>query len=381
MKYAVCLYKFFPFGGLARDFVRIMQALLTEEDSVDVFVMEWHGEVPADFNVHVIPASGPSNHAKLKSFLAQVSRQLSENQYDLVMGFNKMPGLDLYYAADPCYLDRLKSNPLYFLLRYTGRVKFYSACEEAVFGRHSRTVSLMISDIQRGLFEKHYATPSGRLIDLPPGIDPDRKRPANAEAVRSELRQQLGIDEKEWLLLMVGTGFKTKGVDRAIVALGHLPDKIRTRTRLCVIGEGETSSLQTLAAKSGLDHQVMFMGGRSDVPRFLLAADLLVHPARKENTGTVILEAIVAGLPVLVSDVCGYAKHVIHSDAGQVLTDAGDTGRFAQQLTEMLDIAHLQQWSRNALDYAADEDLYSMPQKAAAIIRDMASNKQEGKAT
>lgn len=381
MKFAVCLYKFFPFGGLARDFVRIMQATLTEGDSVDVFVMERHGEVPSNFRVHVIPVSGRSNHAKLKSFQDHLNRHLSEHHYDLVIGFNKMPGLDLYYAADPCYLDRLKSNPLYFLLKHTGRVKFYSACEAAVFGRHSRTVSLMISDVQRKLFEKHYATQNERLIDLPPGIDPNRKRPADAEVVRAEIRQQLGIDENQWLLLMIGTGFKTKGVDRAISAMAQLPDRLRTQTKLCILGEGGTSSLQKLAIKAGLERQVMFMGGRSDVPGFLLAADLLVHPARKENTGTVILEAIVAGLPVLVSDVCGYAKHVIKSDAGCVMTDAGDAGRFAEQLSKMLDRPCLQQWSNNALSYAANEDLYSMPQKAATIIRQLAANKQEGKAT
>lgn len=51
----------------------------------------------------------------------------------------------------------------------------------------------------------------------------------------------------------------------------------------------------------GLSEQVL--KGRSDIPRFLLGADLLIHPAYNENTGTVLLEALVAGLPVLVSAV------------------------------------------------------------------------------
>ena len=64
---------------------------------------------------------------------------------------------------------------------------------------------------------------------------------------------------------------------------------------------------------------MQFLGGRSDVPRFLLGADLLIHPAYHENTGTALLEALVAGLPVLVTDVCGYAHYIAEADAGRVL--------------------------------------------------------------
>lgn len=375
MRFAVCLYKYFPFGGLARDFMRIMHATLKEGDSVDVFVIEWQGDVPDNFNVHIIEPAGTSNHGKLSSFHAQVSSELKKVPYDLVIGFNKMPGIDLYYAADPCYLDRLKSHPFYFLLKYTPRVQFYSACEQAVFGQQSKTVSLMISDVQQALFEQHYATEKQRLISLSPGIDPNRKRPENAAVIREQLRKELNVGDEQWLLLMVGTGFKTKGVDRAIATLAQLPEAIKGKTKLMIIGEGNTSVLTKQAKKLAVAEQVSFLGGRSDVPKFLLAADLLIHPARKENTGTVILEALVAGLPVLVSSVCGYSKHVVKSKAGNVLSDAGDAALSAIELAGMLKKQDLLQWSENALDYAAKEDLYSMPQQAATVIRTMAAQK------
>ena len=124
MKLAVCLYKYFPFGGLARDFMRIMQQCLKAGDQVDVFVMEWQGDHPTNMRVHIIPVNGVSNHARLKSFIDKVRFELDYGSYDLVLGFNKMPGLDLYYAADPCYLARVRSHPLYSILKYTGRVAF-----------------------------------------------------------------------------------------------------------------------------------------------------------------------------------------------------------------------------------------------------------------
>lgn len=379
MKLAVCLYKFFPFGGLARDFLRIMQACLKQGDQVDVYVMEWQGELPDNMQVHVVPVSGFSNHVRLQTFLDRVRPELEEGNYDLIVGFNKMPGLDLYYAADPCYIARVRSHPFYGLLKHTGRVAFYADCEEAVFGQDSNTVSLMISDVQQALFEQYYATPEHRLIALPPGIDPNRKRPVNADQLRWQKRQELSVNPDEWMLLMVGTGFKTKGVDRSITALAALPDSYRDKVSLVIIGDGEHQALQKQANKLGIGSRVRFLGGRSDVPVFLLAADLLLHPARKENTGTVILEAMVAGLPVLVSEACGYAKHVIKANAGEILKQPDDAAQTAAQLVQMLNPEALKYWSQQALYYAETEDLYSMPEKAARIIRTMAAAKNEEK--
>jgi UDP-glucose:(heptosyl)LPS alpha-1,3-glucosyltransferase len=353
-----------------------MQACLKEGDHVDVYVIEWQGERPENMQVHVIPVSGVSNHARLHSFHQQVLPALSTGDYDLVFGFNKMPGLDLYYAADPCYIDRAKSHPLYPLLKFTGRVNFYAQCEEAVFGVDTDTVSLMISDVQQALFKRHYDTPDERLVALPPGIDPDRRRPSNAEQIRQKKRQEFGIAGDDWLLLMVGTGFKTKGVDRSIAAVGSIAKAGCHKVKLFVIGDGDTTALMKQAQKAGIEHQVQFLGGRPDVPEFLLAADLLIHPARKENTGTVILEAIVAGLPVLVSDACGYAKHVLHAQAGELIDNADDPQRTAQQITTMLDEDKLNNWSQNALQYAASEDLYSMPDHVAQLVREMALKKR-----
>ena len=53
----------------------------------------------------------------------------------------------------------------------------------------------------------------------------------------------------------------------------------------------------------------------------MAAADLLVHPARYDTAGTVILEGIVNGLPVITTAACGYARHVEAANAGSVLKE------------------------------------------------------------
>ncbi len=76
---------------------------------------------------------------------------------------------------------------------------------------------------------------------------------------------------------------------------------MKKRTRLIAIGQDDPKPFLLQVKALGLSEQVQILKGRSDIPRFLLGADLLVHPAYNENTGTVLLEALVSGLPVLVS--------------------------------------------------------------------------------
>ncbi|MNE89928.1 Lipopolysaccharide core biosynthesis protein RfaG [compost metagenome] len=82
-----------------------------------------------------------------------------------------------------------------------------------------------------------------------------------------------------------------------------------------------------------------------------------------------LLEALVAGLPVLVTDVCGYAHYIREADAGRVLPSPFEQERLNHALADMLaDDRRRAFWGRNGLAYADCADLYSMPQKAADVI-------------
>ncbi|MEO1963642.1 MAG: glycosyltransferase family 4 protein [Cycloclasticus sp.] len=369
MHLAFALYKYFPYGGLARDFMRIANICIEKGHSVDVYVMEWQGELVTGCNVHILSPNGWSNHARVASFHRRFAERLEHEQYDVVIGFNKIPGVGVYYAADPCYVDRFTDAS--FLEKLNPRYRFYAAAEEAVFGMDSETVCLMISDVQTELFKEHYHTPMERLVALPPGIDLNRRKSVDAQQRRKTFRKKLQLAENEILVLMVGSAFKTKGVDRAIKAIAILPEMLRLKTHLMVVGEGDAGSYEHLTNQMGVADHVHFMGGRSDVPDFLLAADLLVHPARKENTGTVILESMVAGLPMLVTGVCGYAKHVRKSMAGEVLPLPFSQVALNRVLEKML-MCDKDKWINHALEYADNEDLYSMPEKAVEAIEKVA---------
>ncbi|BAQ72200.1 MULTISPECIES: glycosyltransferase family 4 protein [Pseudomonas] len=368
MQLAFVLYKYFPFGGLQRDFMRIALECQRRGHQIRVYTLIWEGDVPPGFEVLVAPVKALFNHRRNEKLSAWMEADLAKRPVDRLIGFNKMPGLDVYYAADGCFEDKAQ-NLRHSLYRRWGRYRHFAEYERAVFARDAKTEILMISEVQQPLFIKHYDTPLERFHLLPPGIAQDRRAPANAAEIRAEFRREFALRDDELLLVQIGSGFKTKGVDRSLKALAALPSALKKRTRLFVIGQDDPKVFQVQSAALGLSDQVQFMKGRSDIPRFLLGADVLIHPAYNENTGTVLLEALVAGLPVLVSAVCGYAHYIAEAESGLVLDEPFEQSQLNQYLNTMLtDDAARATWSRNGLAFAETADLYSMPQHAADVI-------------
>ena len=368
MQLAFVLYKYFPFGGLQRDFMRIALECQRRGHAIRVYTMIWEGDIPDGFEVLIAPVKALFNHRRNEKLSAWMAEDLAKRPVDRVIGFNKMPGLDVYYAADGCFEDKAQTlrGGLY---RRWGRYRHFAEYERAVFAKDARTEILMISEVQQPLFVKHYATPAGRFHLLPPGIAADRRAPANAAEIRAEFRREFKLGEDDLLLVQIGSGFKTKGLDRSLKAVASLPRELRKRTRLIVIGQDDPKPFLLQMKALGISDQVDLLKGRSDIPRFLLGADLLIHPAYNENTGTVLLEALVAGLPVLVTDVCGYAHYIAEADSGRVLSSPFEQDDLNRTLAEMLaDPAARARWSANGLAFADTADLYSMPQHAADVI-------------
>lgn len=364
---AFALFKYFPFGGLQRDFLRIAQECQKQGHSIRVYTTGWQGEQPSDFDIRQFKVKGSSNHARMADFQEKIQADWKKDTGDLLIGFNKMAGLDVYYAADTCYKDKALSSRGWWY-RLTSRYKHYCAFEEAVFSSQSSTISLLISQLQKPVFQQHYGTQDERIHLLPPGISRDRSRPDNANDIRQTFRSEFNLSDQDKLVLMIGSGFKTKGLDRAIKAIASLPEKLREKTRFFIIGQDKRKSFEALARQLNVSDNIRFFAGRDDIPRFLLGADLLIHPAYNENTGTVLLEALVSGLPVLTTDVCGYAHYITDADAGKVVSSPFSQKTLNQFTAEMLQSDLSKQWQSNAIAFSKKADLYSMPERAAEII-------------
>ena len=148
LKLAFCLYKYFPYGGLQRDFLKIALSCQQQGHQIRVYTLGWQGDVPVGVKVMIVPVSAITNHSLYERFSDWVQENLSLDPVDVVVGINKMPGLDVYYAADSCYEEKANSQRSW-IYRLLPRYRHFSRYEKAVFGRASKTQILMISKVQK----------------------------------------------------------------------------------------------------------------------------------------------------------------------------------------------------------------------------------------
>lgn len=380
MKLAFVVSLWFPFGGMQRSLLRIAEACVARGHQVDIYTGEWQGERPSNIGVFEMDTRAGTNHRSNDLLAERFAAAIAGKGYDCRVGFTKVPGLDVYYAADPCYEARVMETKS-ALYRLLPRYRAFRRQEEAVFAPGRGTELMLIAHQEKDKFIHHYGTEPERFHLLPPGINRERLvAPSDSEAESAALRDELGVSAEERMILAVGSRFHTKGFDRIIRAFASLAPEVRDSSRLVIVGHGKEKPLQRLAARLGIGDRVLFTGTREDVPRFYRAADYLVHVPRSENTGTVLIEAMLCALPVLVSGNCGFAHHVSDADAGMVLSEPFDQTALNLALEAFLDAPRYDAWSQNGPAYCERTDLYSLIERAADVIVARAERNARGHA-
>ena len=157
-----------------------------------------------------------------------------------------MPGLDVYFAADPCFLEKAENQrgPFY---KFTSRYRHFAEYERAVFGENQTTEIMTLTAQQRQDFEEYYPDSIRRMHDLPPGIDLDRRIDDQRETKRQAFREKFSITEDEIVLLQIGSGFKVKGIDRSLKAVASLPSELRERVIFILVGKDKPAKVLKLA--------------------------------------------------------------------------------------------------------------------------------------
>lgn len=373
MKLCFLIYNYFPYGGQQRDFLQIATECAKQGHEILVYTMAWQGPKPGNFDIQLVPVKSKNRLKLYRLYTDWVGEAIKHESPDLVIGFNKMPFLDVYFAADSCFAEKAE-NQRGAYYKYTPRYKHFLNYEYEVFSDESKTKVLVLSKNQRQAYLDYYPGSEERLFNIPPGISKDRQVDFIDQSSRASLREELGIGESEQLLLQVGSGFKIKGVDRALLALASLPGEQRAKTHYVLVGQGKPNRFLRLARKLKVADRVQVLPGRDDIPRFFAGADLLLHPAYQESAGYVLLEATIAGLPVLTTASCGYACHIEQAGSGEVCEQPFRQEDLNNRLYAMLNQLPTAGWSANGLAYGKNPELYSLPTVACQLFEQWAQD-------
>jgi len=361
-KIAILLYRYFPYGGLQKDFLEIAKEFQSREIQFKVFTRRWEGPIPEGFIVKEIGEKGLTNFAKNKNFVKASYKELEEYRPDFVFGFNKMPDLDLYFAADTCFKkEALNKNSL---MKFTRRFKQSIEYEAKVFNRSSSTEVFLLNNKQADDFKASYRLNSDLMIIVPPGIDLNWN-----DHSPIEVRDIFNIPLEDKVALFVGSDFSRKGLDRAISTI-HCLNTNNIPFSLLVIGKDDFGPYSELAYKLALNEKVKFLGPRDDIASIMKSADLLLHPAREEAAGNVIIESLVSHLPVVTCKDVGFAEEVKKHKAGFVLEEEFDQDKFDNLVLEICENKGLEKYKQDMLGLEKQEYFFSRFKFIADIVEE-----------
>src|SRR4030095_8802133 len=98
--------------------------------------------------------------------------------------------------------------------------------------------------------------PPDRLSLVYNGVDLDRFHPDHRARLRRPTREALGLADRDWLILFVGSGFERKGLGPLIEGLARLGDR---RAVLVVAGKGDAAEYQLRADPLGLGDRIHWL--------------------------------------------------------------------------------------------------------------------------
>jgi len=248
--------------------------------------------------------------------------------------FFKCLGLVMTHKFDAIHAGRVLPEGLvgWLVARLSGkRIVIYAHGEEITTWRQSGKFKVMVfayrhadtvianSDFTRDELIK-IGVSEKKIVIISPGVDIERFRPGLEIA---DLKESIGMEESQKLILSVGRLSRRKGFDQLIKALSELQSE-GLDLHYAAIGIGEDEAyLTNLAAELGVADRLHLLGHvpMNDLPRWYNACDVFAMPNREingdtEGFGMVFLEAAACGKPVIAGQAGGTGAAVIDGETG-----------------------------------------------------------------
>jgi UDP-glucose:(heptosyl)LPS alpha-1,3-glucosyltransferase len=335
-KVAVVVPKYGTIGG-GEKFARELTERLARDGrfEIHVFANRWLPG-PGSVAFHRVPRFGFPRFLRQVAFAWLVERRIREGRFDLVHAHDRI------FRADVFTMHSIPHETWVRTVRGRRPTLFDRATswvERRLMEKGGCTRFLPVSTIAGEGYQAMYRIPPGRLQVLHPGVELARFSRLDRETCRDTIRGEYGIGPSEIVALFVGMNFEVKGLDailegvaRAKVLRPDLP------VRLLVVGKGNAVKYRALASSLGIADAVIFAGPQAKgVESFYLASDFLVMLSLFDTFGMVVLEAMAAGLPVILSANVG-AKDIVEEGVnGFVLPDGRDADAAAAKIVLLLD--------------------------------------------
>lgn len=305
------------FSGAARMIIEHARRHSRGDWEVHVFAekIDRKALIDAGAIAHQVPAWPWGSWMKRRAFAA--AAEAMTKKFDLVHGHGDLLDQDVLSLHNCVHAahERLHGVPL----PASDAVGRMHALQ--LEGRRFRALvansKLMKDDVTR-----RFGVPAESVSVIYPGYDACRFNTGGREDFSAPMRAELGVKPDELLYGLITSGdFEKRGLKPFLRAFSAVARK-HPRARALVVGkEARPGPYRALARELGIMDRVIFRDPIPEVWRFYHALDVYVHPAKWEEFGMSVLEALACGLPVITGASVGAAELLKGEQCEYVLAD------------------------------------------------------------
>lgn len=196
---------------------------------------------------------------------------------------------------------------------------------------------------------------SDRVVTVYNGVDAAIFRPLEsckesdvsseetAAAAVDRLRIEFGFSPDDCVLLYVGQIGMRKGISDLAAIFLRAAQEV-PGLKLLIVGERHSTKAEAIQyeqdireqfAKSTFGESVKWLGRREDVADLMRLANILIHPARQEPLGRVLLEASASALPIVTTNVGGSPEILNGTLTAENLFPVGENEQIVQRIVQL----------------------------------------------
>ncbi len=322
-------------GGAERALARLAEFLAQRDYEVHAFGVGSSGDAPGSF--HPVKVGGFRRSERERRLGHALVGAAEGAACDVTIGVRHLPRVDLYWPHGGAHRRSFEARR-----ESRGRTPGIARGRHRVFldferqlceGGGARRI-VCVSDLVRRELAELYPACASRLHVVPNGVDLRLGR--DHEERRWSWRKRHRIGEQEVLLVFAARDPVLKGLAALLRALGQVRTPVRWR--LLVAGGARAGTWGRRAQKLGVPFERLLFLEEVRSEDLFAAGDVCVLPTWRDPFPLVVLEALAAGRPALVSGRAGCAPLVADARVGSVVEQPDDTPGWSCALEHWIEV-------------------------------------------
>jgi len=364
-KIAVVVPKYGLVGG-GEKFVQELTERIASNHRYDIHVFANKWRLQSDhITFHKVPVISFPKFLTTISFAWFANRKIAKMNFDIIHTHERIFHADIFTmhgVPHRFWVKKVRRKNMSLFDYGTGWV------EKSLINNGKCRMFLSVSGIARGKFLQEFHVDPEKVQVIHPGVDINKFDKLDRNICRREIRKRFGIDETDTVVLFVSMNFELKGLDNLMVAIAltkaeHPSEKLK----LLVVGKGNEKKYGRLAQKLGIKDDVIFAGvWKDNIEQIYLASDIFAMPSGFDTFGMVVLEAMSASLPVIISGNVG-AKDLVRDGINGFVVEREDVGMISSKIVRLLNKENREKMAEEAYKVAAQNTWDCMSEKVLEI--------------